>query len=731
MKAGKPTIVRLFAIAAILLIAGTVAAEDWPCYRGTDKDGITSDTIDSWPPVKIWEKTDVGEGFSQVTVSAGQVYTAGWASGQDTVYCFSEASAGPGPTQVWAKSYARATTNYGNHEGTRATPTVDTSGIYVYMFSHGGQLSAFEKVDGDSPAWSPVTTTWGRNGSWGFASSPLIEGNLVIVNASGGGVAYNKTTGVKAWPDASTGQAGYATPYAVTRGSQRTIIIFASTEVVGINPSGGGELWSFPWVTDYDCNAMDPIIDLDDDELYISSAYNKSRCAKIDLSTMNAVFGIATAQPSMANYTNCAVKIGEYIYGVDDTSNHLKCIRWSDGGVQWEHTLPFGDYAGSVIGIAGGTQLLALTTSGDLRLFEADPDAYVELQAANDIVPGKTWTAPVLANGKLYIRSQQGTLACFDVSNNAVPVANNDSDTTNEDSGVTIDVTDNDTDADLDTLTVLNVTQGSDGAVVNNTSDVTYTPDADFNGSDSFTYTVTDGKGGTDTATVSVTVNAMPDAPVAYNDSDTTDEDVPVVIDVLDNDTDAENDTLSVQSVTQGSNGTVANNTTDVTYTPDGGYSGSDSFTYTVSDGNGGTDTATVNVSINAAGNTLPVANTDSAVTNENAAVVIDVLDNDTDADLDSLTVLSVTQGSNGTVANNTTDVTYTPNGGYSGSDSFTYTVSDGNGGTDTATVNVTVNAGGTAPTGGGGTKGGCAAGGSILALLIILSTGIVVRKRS
>ena len=89
--------------------------------------------------------------------------------------------------------------------------------------------------------------------------------------------------------------------------------------------------------------------------------------------------------------------------------------------------------------------------------------------------------------------------------------------------------------------------------------------------------------------------------------------------------------------------------------------------------------------------NDPPVAVDDSATTPENTAVTIDVLNNDSDADGDTLTVDSVTQGAHGSVINNDDDVTYTPDSGFSGTDSFTYTVSDGNGGTDTATVTVTV----------------------------------------
>jgi len=99
---------------------------------------------------------------------------------------------------------------------------------------------------------------------------------------------------------------------------------------------------------------------------------------------------------------------------------------------------------------------------------------------------------------------------------------------------------------------------------------VTYTPNANFNGSDSFTYTVSDGNGGTATATVSVTVTPVNDAPVANNDSTNTNEDAPVTVSLVANDTDVENDTLTVSAVSQGANGSVTFAGGSVTYTPNG-----------------------------------------------------------------------------------------------------------------------------------------------------------------
>ncbi len=138
---------------------------------------------------------------------------------------------------------------------------------------------------------------------------------------------------------------------------------------------------------------------------------------------------------------------------------------------------------------------------------------------------------------------------------------------------------------------------------------LTYTPDADFSGVDSFTYRAYDGKEYSNTATVTITVNPVNDRPMAVNDQATTQRDEPVIISVLANDTDADEDPLSVSSVTQGNHGIVkinADNT--LTFTPASGFVGSDTFTYTVNDGNDEEDTATVTVTVNESGAPEPHA---------------------------------------------------------------------------------------------------------------------------
>jgi VCBS repeat-containing protein len=282
---------------------------------------------------------------------------------------------------------------------------------------------------------------------------------------------------------------------------------------------------------------------------------------------------------------------------------------------------------------------------------------------------------------------------------NSPPVATDDSATTNEDTPVTIDVLANDTDVDGDTLTVASVTQPSNGSVTNNGTNVSYTPNANYNGSDSFTYTASDGNGGSDTATVNVTVTPINDPPVAVDDAYSTDEDTTLTVaasGVLGNDTDAENDSLTAVKVGDPSHGTLTlNSDGSFTYTPDDDYNRTDSFTYKANDGAADSNTATVIITINAV-NDAPVAVGDAYNTDENTpltAAAPGVLGNDSDLDSDPLTAVKVSDPSHGTLTlNSNGSFTYTPAVNFNGTDSFTYKANDGTADSNTATVTITVN---------------------------------------
>uniref|UniRef100_UPI00355C2143 Ig-like domain-containing protein n=1 Tax=Ruegeria jejuensis TaxID=3233338 RepID=UPI00355C2143 len=293
-------------------------------------------------------------------------------------------------------------------------------------------------------------------------------------------------------------------------------------------------------------------------------------------------------------------------------------------------------------------------------------------------------------------------------SANAAPDAVDDTANVDEDQSVTIDVLANDSDSDGGVLSIQSVGQGQFGTVVIDGDQLTYTPDADASGDDSFSYTVSDGQGGTAVATVTVTVAPTPDAPVAQDDATSGEQDGPIQIDVLANDSDADGDALSIDiSGSTPANGSVSVSNGQIVYTPDPGFVGEDSFTYAASDGTA-SNTATVTVTVYET-NAAPVAAPDAATTNEDQAVAIDLLANDSDANGDALSVTALTSafddpGTAGVVETEHGSVTlangiatYTPDADFNGVDSFGYTLSDTKE-SSAGTVSVTVDAVNDAP---------------------------------
>ncbi len=279
---------------------------------------------------------------------------------------------------------------------------------------------------------------------------------------------------------------------------------------------------------------------------------------------------------------------------------------------------------------------------------------------------------------------------------NDAPVAMDDAASTSEDTATTIGVLSNDSDLDGDTLTVTGATvPAAHGTVtVNADGTLSFTPASNFNGTATISYTISDGQGGSDTAVVVVTVTAVNDAPVAVNDAATTPEDTAATITVLGNDTDPESNPLAVTSATVApAHGTVVVNANGTLgFTPALNFNGLDSFSYTISDGKGGFASAQVAVTVTPV-NDAPVAVNDAATTDEEIAVNIAVLSNDSDVDGDTLTVTGATMpAAHGTVAVNANGtLRYQPAPNFNGADRLRYTISDGNGGTASAQVVVTV----------------------------------------
>lgn len=272
---------------------------------------------------------------------------------------------------------------------------------------------------------------------------------------------------------------------------------------------------------------------------------------------------------------------------------------------------------------------------------------------------------------------------------NSAPIANNDTVSIDEDNPVNIDVLANDSDPNGDSLTIISANADSGSVSIISGNQINYIPTKNFNGTATIDYTIEDSSGLTAQAQVSVSINAVNDLPIVVNDVLTTTEDTAGVVDVLANDSDVEGAlTVSTASAQSGSAAILPDNT--ISYTPNANFNGIDTLTYTAVDNEGGTASATVTITVVAV-NDAPLVTNDTAQTNEEKAVTVEVLSNDSDIDGDTLTVVAATANSGTVAINDGKTLTYTPQANFQGQDVITYTVSDPGGLTASGTVAVEV----------------------------------------
>jgi outer membrane protein assembly factor BamB len=395
-------LVQLGALSLIAGLAISACAADWPTWRGPYRNGITNET--DWQtrwsgsgPRKVWSAR-VGTGYSSCVVGGGKLYTTGSQGGRDTIFCLNAENG----AVIWRYSYPHGQRDYQadpNPTGTGSTPTLDGGSLHV--LSRDGVAFCLNANTGRVLWQRDLRRETGAElPTWGFTSSPFVDGSLVIYNVGGSGCALNKTTGQIVWK--SRGLAGYATPVSFTSGNQRAIALFAGRGIVGVDPASGRVLWQYGWQTSYEVNAADPLVA--GDTIFISSGYNKGgSLIRVTGNRAAAVY----STPQMRTQFNSAVLINGFIYGND--AGRLTCMELRTGNVKWSSR---GMGNGALI--ASGNNLIVITERGELIVAEANPQKYTEVSRAR-VLDGTCWTQPVLANGRLYLRNNDGDLICLDV----------------------------------------------------------------------------------------------------------------------------------------------------------------------------------------------------------------------------------------------------------------------------------------------------------------------------
>lgn len=376
---------------------------DWPQWRGPNRDGISKETglLKVWPdggPKVVW-KSPIGDGYSAVSISQGRIYTMDSKGQEEYVVCLDQTSG----KELW-RTKTDAVFESGQGDGPRSTPTVD--GNWIYAQGANGMLVALSANDGKK-IWSHDLRTEFESDipKWGTSTSPIVEKDLLLVDVGGKTgfslMAFNKKDGAIAWKS-HTDKQGYSSPIAVTVGGVRQILFFTGTALVSVSPSGQ-VYWKYPWRTDWDANIATPVF-IAPDKVFISSAYGVGAAVvKIIAGDGKASVQEVWKNKVMENHFNSSVLYQGNLYGFDNAV--LKCIDANTGAEKWKKT---GFGKGSLI-LADGN-LIVLGERGQLALVEANPGEYKEIAMAQPL-PGKTWTQPALAGGKLYLRDQKQIVA--------------------------------------------------------------------------------------------------------------------------------------------------------------------------------------------------------------------------------------------------------------------------------------------------------------------------------
>ena len=403
----------------------TAPGLDWPTYRGPNGDGITKAKLgkawDSAGPKQVW-KVETTKGFSSLAASGGVAATLVTRDfeGSATEHCVAlDAATGK---ELWAAPLKLAKYNGGGNDGTRdnkdgdgprSTPTISEGKVYVY----GSNLDLY-CLDGKTgkPLWSKdVTGVYkGKNIAWSNATSPIIEGDLVIVGGGGKGaafLAFNKETGELKWKEGDD-TITHATPTVTTFLGERQIIFFMKSGLTAISPGG-----KILWQQEYKFNvstAASPVVF--ENIVYCSAGYGvgsaafevKKTGSKYETTELWRVEG-----DGMANHWSTPVAHNGYLYGMFSFKKYgdgpVKCVDIRTGKEMWSKE---GFGPGNII--LANDKLLALSDKGELVMIAPKPDAYTELARA-DVLDGKCWSTPTLSGGFIFARSTKEA-ACFAVA---------------------------------------------------------------------------------------------------------------------------------------------------------------------------------------------------------------------------------------------------------------------------------------------------------------------------
>jgi outer membrane protein assembly factor BamB len=402
------SIEALLVVALVVLCFSEAAAQanaDWPQWRGPNRDGISKETglLKQWPasgPPLVWKATGAGGGYSSMSIAGGRLFTMGVRSGREYVVAFDIANG----KEVWATANGSVYSN-DRGDGPRGTPTVE--GDRLYALGGNGDLSCMDTKTG-KVVWTIniLQKFGGENPRWGISESPLVIGDKVLVNAGGRDasvIALNKKDGSVIWKSQSDG-AGYSSAMPVQIGNTTQVVFFTHTRALGVDLKDGRYLWSYPKASNDVANVATPVVR--GNRVFLSSDYGTGAGLveiKADGTAQEVYF-----TKDMRNHHSTSILVGDYLYGF--SSGILVAMKFDTGEIAWRDRSVG---KGSLVYADGN--LYAYSENGVVGLIEATATGYVE-KGRFRIEPGSlpTWTHPVIAGGRLYLRDQS-TIYAFDV----------------------------------------------------------------------------------------------------------------------------------------------------------------------------------------------------------------------------------------------------------------------------------------------------------------------------
>ena len=376
----------------------TERAAEWPGFRGASRDGVVRGVriATDWaatPPVQLWRRP-IGPGWSSFSVRGDRLYTQEQRGEEEIVACYKVSTGEP----VWMHRDANRFYESNGGAGPRATPTL--SGTRVFSFGATGVLNALDAATGVR-AWSRnvATDVTRATPGWGFTSSPIVVGDMVIVAASGTLAAYETATGSPRWIGPKL-LGSYSSPHLATIGGVQQVILLSGSGATGISPADGTLLWE----SKYEAGAVivQPAV-TDDGDLLVNgiSMTGGNGIKRISLSRGDGGWAVAERWSSngLKPYFNDFVVHEGHAYGFD--GNILSSINLQDGKRNWKG----GRYGnGQMVLLADQDLLLVISEDGELALVSAATDKFTEL-ARIPALDGKTWNHPVVVGDVLLVRN--------------------------------------------------------------------------------------------------------------------------------------------------------------------------------------------------------------------------------------------------------------------------------------------------------------------------------------